>query len=113
MTPETQILLNLHRYFLQTRQCGHTTALVRGAENVDAKVLVHSLGMKDILKKVSKNKKDLDTITFSDLNNGSILAGFKKPLVIDNATMTILLKYALERIAHLEKENYALKEMVK
>jgi len=111
MTPETQVLLNLQRYYINTRQIGHTSALVHGAENVDnVVVLVHSLRMKQIIQAMSKNQKNIQVACMTDPD---CLIAVRKPLLIDNAAMVNLLDYALQRISFLEKENYALRDTIK
>ena len=93
MTPETRVLLDLKQYYIATRQSGHTSTIVHGVENVEnAVVLVHSHRMKDVLRALSKNQKNIEVACITDPN---CLRGLRKPLVVDNAAMVILLEYAL------------------
>lgn len=111
MTEETRILLAIREYYITTRQVGHTHMLLNGADNVENPlILVHAARMKDLLRASSKNPNKLDIVSLQEPQG---LMGKRKPLLIDNAAMILLIDSALQRIAELEKENYALKDMIK
>jgi len=106
---EIQSLLNLRQYYEINRQVGNTTTLIRGVENVEnALVLVHSPKIQRFLNQNSK--KNIETKSIED---PLCLVGVRKPVVIDNAAMSVLLNYTLQTIARLERENFELREKIK
>jgi hypothetical protein len=93
-----QRLEDLRNYYATTRQCGHTTVMVRGAQNVDTvAILAASHNHARILKQLAPKA---DCIS---LYATTALRGMRKPLLVDNHTMHVLLSDALEEIERLEK----------
>lgn len=95
-----EVLQTLVHYYDFTRQVGHTTAMMKGAGNVDSTILVWNEHMRDHIKKLFPSSKN-DYITIGGLNN---LRSMKKPLALDNAAIHMVLLNALNRITELEQE---------
>lgn len=78
----------LKTYYDLTRQVGHTTAMLKGADNTDCIVVSHEYVMGKHIQDMSSKKKNLDVISQNMLCE---LRGCRKPLLIDNAVMWLLL----------------------
>lgn len=111
-------------YYEATRQVGHTTAVIHGAQEIDSIVVSHSEHWKSDLEKYvqgdAKNfrgepmviqKRDPSTpptvITLADIEHGR-LKGCNKPLVFDNAAIFSLLG---EAVHALKQKNEKIKEL--
>jgi hypothetical protein len=80
-------------YYDRTRGVGHTHAVLNGAREEGAFVLVHT---QDFGKSLGK---DVAPVTMGDFIKRT--AGMRKPLVIDNYALTLLLMEAAEEIGRL------------
>jgi hypothetical protein len=93
-----QRLEDLRNYYAATRQCGHTTAMVRGAQNVDTVAILAA--SQDHARTLKQMAPKADCIS---LYAPTALRGMRKPLLVDNHTMHVLLSDALQEIERLEK----------
>jgi hypothetical protein len=94
-----ELLQTLKDYYMATRQCGHTTAMIRGVQNVDnAAILATTCDHAKTLKRIAPN---VDVIP---MYSHHALRGMRKPLVLDNMTMEQILAEALHEINRLEKQ---------
>lgn len=92
-----ETLRNLRDYIAATRQVGHTTAMIRGAQNVDSViVLAHTQHHAALLQ------KQLPNATVKAITNPTAVIGMNKPLVVDNATLWEICGGALAEIERLE-----------
>jgi hypothetical protein len=91
------ILVALVNYYDFTRQVGHTTTLLKGANNTDCLTIFPTLKMAKYC-----NRREKDSIS---LHNISKLRGLKKPIAIDNAALYTILKEALNEIDRLNEAN--------
>jgi len=91
-------------YFAKSRRVGHTRLMRNGIDNVKDKLVLgykkecrneFNCGSEEIISWVNFKKEDL--------------AGYKKPLAIDNSVMIMLLNESLNEINKLEEENLRLK----
>jgi hypothetical protein len=89
----------LENYYSATRQVGHTTLLKEGLKNYSRDKFVLSY-KKEYGIELGCNPKDV--ISWYSLNATS-LAGFNRPLAIDNAVMHMMLRDILEEMNELEK----------
>lgn len=96
-------LVELSNYIHATRRVGHTTTMIRGAQNVDkAIIIVRNQHSANHLKKAYFYKDtDHDVISLASIK-ASALCGKKKPLAIDNDALMQLCDAAVARIAQLE-----------
>jgi len=94
-------LYTLIQYFDMTRQRGHTTAMMQGAQNSDCLVMTHTMYMGEQLKKNFNNRK-ITTVTPDSLNR---LRGMNKPLLLDNGVLYTIFWDCLAEIDRLEKLN--------
>lgn len=93
-----QRLEDIRNYYMTARQCGHTTAMVKGAQNVDSvAILAASHDHARILKQLAPNADCISLYT------PTALRGMRRPLLVDNHTMHVLLSDALQEIERLEK----------
>lgn len=90
-------------YFNRVRGIGHTKAVIHGAQNVDALVMVHNMeyGMEHIKPFISD-----DVVSFDSIKK---FARYKRPLVFDNTALHVIFIEAIEEIERLEKEIVLLK----
>jgi hypothetical protein len=96
-----QKLKEIIHYYSSTRQVGHTTGMLEGANYVDNPlILVHSTEMGDHIKR----RMGAKNVSFVSLNSKSFLRGLKKPLFIDNCAAWVLFKEALHEIQTLEEK---------
>jgi hypothetical protein len=103
MTP-TQKLLILDRYFRDSRQSGHTTAMMNGANESDCIVLANNQVGADFIKTLNPK---CNVIAFSNIDHS--LQGIRKPLLIDNAAAIDILETALSEIHRLEQKIQVMK----
>ena len=96
-----------------TRQAGHTTAMLEGANNTDEPIIVAANEMHaQWLKKTCKNK----TAQFVSLNNlTDKLRGTNRPLLFDNHTLHLLFEAMLAEFdqSWLYNENQELKTQIR
>jgi len=94
-------------YFDFTRQVGHTTLMKKGIDNYDKDklVLTHKKEEYDWL-----GLKPTEVISWHNLN---ALKGNKKPLVIDNGILWLMLNETIEYINELEKDREELNKIKK
>lgn len=97
-------LEKLLNYYLETRQVGHTTLMKEGTNHYDKDFFVLTMNMSH------GNNIGLKPTNIISWENLDRLQGHKKPLAIDNGTMTELLIDAIMRIEALDEEN---KKLVK
>jgi len=84
------VLCALREYLSDTRQCGHTQAILEGARRTDGVVVV--VGK---LAEASLLKKRLPAARFVSLDMLYQLKGLRKPLLLDNAALFQLLDRAI------------------
>lgn len=94
-------LNGLNDYYTVTRQAGHTTAMLRGANNTSCIILAHSPKMSGYLARRLPTGEG-NSVVFSSVSQ---LRGCNKPLLIDNAAVHELVKECLEVITSLNKPN--------
>lgn len=94
-------LYTLIQYFDRTRQRGHTTAMMWGAQISDCLVMTHTTYMGEQLKKNFNNRK-ITTVTPDTLDR---LSGMNKPLLFDNGVLYTIFWDCLAEIDRLEKLN--------
>ena len=92
----------LSNYFQTTRRAGHTEAVIRGAENSDCIVIVHSHNQ--LRHRLPPRHI---TVSVDDLVR---LKGLSKPLVFDNFPLTTLFTEAGQEISKLRGEIIKLKK---
>ena len=96
MNPKQQLTL-LANYFDLNRQVGHTTAMMNGAKETDCIIIAHSLAGVNYLKTFQPKGKVVTMMSiYKELEDQ------QKPLLIDNAAISALLKTALGEINRLE-----------
>jgi hypothetical protein len=94
-----QILNSLASYFSATRQAGHTTVLLEGAQNhKDAIFVTANYSSKQRLYQTLPHHT---IVTLSDVD---CLYNRESPLVIDNHALSIIFSQANQRIEELEAE---------
>lgn len=93
-------LNTIYEYYLHNRQVGHTLLLKDGTRNFqkDFFVLAHQQSDHDYLDIKSEQ-------VVSWKSDMSKLKGHQKPIAIDNATLTVMLRDILEELDRLEQEN--------
>lgn len=97
-------------YYNLTRQVGHTTGMLEGANYTDgALILTHNMVMAEELK---KNLGSPSSVTLQSIHSDSMLRGMKKPLFVDNAAWQVLLSEAFNEIAQINNENTRLKKAI-
>jgi len=89
------------------RRIGHTHTLLNGTINNDSPVIIvtNFKNSEGLFKSPLEKKKDI-IMSLSGIVNGG-LRGCQKPMVIDNAALTVLCGAAAEKIENLE-ESYKL-----
>lgn len=81
------------------RQCGHTTAVVEGAKNTNAYVIVHHNSMGGYIDGLTDK-----SVKWRSVNSLESLRGIRAPMVFDNTTIFELAKDSLREIERLELE---------
>ena len=104
-----QKLLMLKLYFDTRRQEGHTLAMVKGAENIQATVIVREPFHSDYIERMANRKRWIRYVSWDRFD----LHGLRGPLVIDNAAMSEILGDALDLLREARKENHLLRDEVK
>lgn len=92
-------LADIRDYLTANRQIGHTTAMVRGAQNVDSVIVLaanHHSG--ELIN------KQLPNATVIPITNIRAIRGKQKPMVIDNFALLSLCDDALAEIKRLQKQ---------
>ena len=97
----------LRDYFEMTRNVGHTTLMKEGTNNYKRDKLI--LAPKKEYYSFFECKSS-EVISWDNLN---ALIGHKKPLIIDNGTMWVLLNESLKEITKLEKDSEQLNKIKK
>lgn len=92
------LLEDLKRYFVATRKCGHTQAMLQVAQNVDSVVILTAS-----VKHSIQLKKQAPKSTRITLDTPNALRGLCQPLLIDNEAMELIIRGALEEIERLER----------
>lgn len=97
-------LRSLLTYYETSRQIGHTTLMKIGTNNYEKEKLVLSYNMShgDNL-----GFKRNEIVSWQNLER---LCGHRKPMVIDNWTLSVILSDTLKEIEKLEEENRKLLE---
>ena len=92
----------LRHYFDSTRQVGHTTLLKDGTNNYNRDKLILTYKKEE---HTFFNNKPSEIISWGNLN---ALRSHKKPLVVDNGVLWLMLNETIKYIDELEKykENY-------
>ena len=85
-------------YFTSLRQVGHTTAMIRGAQNVDSVIVLARTSHHAALL-----QKRLPNAIVKSVGSINALRGMNKPLVIDNDAMLEICNAALAEIGRLER----------
>jgi hypothetical protein len=93
----------LKHYYVCTRNVGHTALMKEGTKHYEREKFI--LGY----KKKFYNELECKSSELISWNNLNALYGAKKPLVIDNSVMCILLDESLQKMNKLEEENKNLK----
>jgi len=96
----TEVLRTLVHYYDFTRQVGHTTTMMEGAEDTNSTILVHNQRMGEHIKHMFPFAKN----NFVSTDNLKALLQSKKPLALDNCAIHMILLNALNRITELEAE---------
>ncbi len=104
-----QKLLMLKLYFDTRRHEGHTLAMVKGTENIQATVIVREPFHSDYIERMSNRKRWVRYVSWERFD----LHGLRGPLVIDNAAMTAILEDALDLLRNARAENYLLRDEIK
>lgn len=95
---QTKKILEVIRNYLTTnRRVGHTSAMMRGAENVD-NVLVLAANHQQS-KMLQQNLPHAEVVS---ITSGACLTGKTKPIVMDNETIWQICDRALKEIERLE-----------
>lgn len=90
-------LEDIRDYLTTTRQCGHTTTMLRGVENVDDAVVL--IACESIKGRVKEQAPKAICVS---VNTTTRLREMCKPLAVDNHAMFRLLADALGAISRLE-----------
>lgn len=91
------ILSGLAAYLHSSRRVGHTTAMIRGAENTEAvTVLAHTQAYATQLQRLIPSAKVISMHGIDDL------IGRKSPLVVDNSALWDICESALAEIKQAE-----------
>ena len=102
-------LKELKEYYKNTRKVGHTSLVREGIKNYSDPKFV--MGYKKSDSRFLQCDKN-EVISWVGLNKDT-LRGFKRPLVIDNSVMDMLVTDSLTKIEELEDENKRLKDAIK
>lgn len=104
----------LLQYYVTNRQVGHTTAMLRGANNTKCTVIVareHNYRrLMDLQQKRKKGKK-YNATTLAGVEHGNLL-GHREPIVFDNEALWELFGAAHKRITELENKIESIKIVV-
>ena len=98
----TDKLSEIINYYKINRCVGHTTAAVKGVQNVDSYLITHNYESGTTL---TDNFPRIKTLSINQLYS---LRGSNKPIVFDNATLQVLLEQCLNTIKDEEKLNIEL-----
>ena len=94
-----ETLQNILNYYASTRRVGHTTAMIRGAQNVDnALVVTSNLSASRALE------HNYPHIKTTSIQSGQKLLGFNSPILFDNEALYVLFRDALKTIEDLENK---------
>jgi hypothetical protein len=103
-------LREIRQYLEMTRQVGHTTGMLEGANyTANALVLTHSMKMGEEIKKMLGSPS---SVTVQSIHSEAMLRGFRKPLFIDNAALWLLFNEAEAEFETLERENAHLRRQL-
>ena len=104
----------LLQYYVTNRQVGHTTAMLRGANNSKCIVLVsreHNYHRLMELQRKRKKGKKYNAITLDGVQNNG-LRGHREPILFDNEALYVLFDAAHRRILDLERKIETIKSNV-
>lgn len=104
-------LEEIRQYLEMTRQVGHTTGMLEGA-NYTANALILTLNMR-MSEEIKKKLGSPSNVTVQSIHSDTMLKGFRKPLFIDNMTMLWLLSETLAEFDDLECENECLRTLLR
>lgn len=91
------ILKAIVRHLQSTRGVGHTTAMIRGAQNVEEVIVVaENQHYADLLQ---RKLPSADVVSLGGITR---MGGVRKPLVVDNEALLNLLHSALLEIERLD-----------
>jgi hypothetical protein len=103
-------LEEIRQYLEMTRQVGHTTGMLEGANYTNnALILTHNMKMGEEIKKKLGSPS---SVTVQSIHSDAMLRGYRKPLFIDNAALWLLLLEAEAEFETLERENRDLKTLL-
>jgi hypothetical protein len=93
-----KFMQNLLSIFMGYRQCGYTTLINKIAKENDVYVIIHNNQMKEIFDEDVQDK-------LISMNNLTILEDApKKPILLDNATLHLLLRESLLKMGEQEEK---------
>ena len=101
-----EIMKDLYWYCANTRQVGHTTAMVKGAENTPGVVVIW--GNNDQIRHLEEIYPD---VKFVSMYDNDLLRGVHGPILMDNFALMALLCGTIRYIEDLEKDSALLSEI--
>ncbi len=104
----------LLQYYVTNRQVGHTTAMLRGANNSKCLVIAareHNYRRLMDMQRKRKRGKKYDALSLDGIQNGALL-GRRDPIVFDNEALYVLFEAAHRRITELENKIESIKIVV-
>jgi hypothetical protein len=99
-----QQLINLVQYFDNSRQVGHTTAMINGAKQTDCIIISHNYSGSEYIKTLYPKGK---VVALPAIEHE--LKGQHQPVLLDNAAVVQVVQIALGEIERLERKITSMK----
>lgn len=94
-----KILEQIVRHLESNRGAGHTTAMIRGAQNVDRAIVLTDT--EESARSIKIIAPALNTVA---MTHPHALTALKCPLILDNSALSLLCESALFEIVRLERK---------